>query len=88
MKMKPGKKMHTHAGHTDTILALIKNSCSEELDCQSVFEHMEEYADFILKRGDAPKMVQLIERHLAICDDCAQEFSLLLKALQKNNSRI
>jgi hypothetical protein len=83
MKMKPGKKMHTHAGHTDTILTMIKNSCAEELDCQSVFEHMEVYADFILKRGDAPEMVHLIEQHLAICGDCAEEFSLLLKALKE-----
>lgn len=83
MKMKPGKKMHTHAGHTDKILTMITESCAEELDCQSVFEHMDEYADFILKRGDAPEMVHLIEQHLAICSDCAEEFSLLLRALKE-----
>ncbi|RKX87113.1 MAG: hypothetical protein DRP70_09130, partial [Spirochaetes bacterium] len=59
-------------------------TCDEELNCEEVFENLETYAEYALISGDKVKtrIIRLVEDHLKLCRDCAEEYQLLLKALK------
>ncbi|MCK5735465.1 MAG: hypothetical protein KAH21_03260 [Spirochaetaceae bacterium] len=82
MKLKPGKKMPLGIKQAETLVNMINLSCDDELDCNEVFKNLDIYAEFVLNPGDKTRIIRMIEDHLKICMDCAEEFQLLLKALK------
>ena len=82
MKLKPGKKMPLGIKQVETLVNMINLSCEEELDCKEVFNNLDVYAEFVLNSGEKTKIIRMIEDHLKLCRDCAEEFQLLLKALR------
>ena len=50
----------------------------KELDCDEVFARMAEYVE---GKPLEPELRALIEHHLEICSECAEELAILKKAL-------
>ncbi len=84
MTLKPGKKMSLGIRQTDMLVTMMDRTCDEELNCEEVFENLETYAEYALISGDKVKtrIIRLVEDHLKLCRDCAEEYQLLLKALK------
>ena len=82
MKMKTGMKMPLGSKHAKLLILMAKDSHEDELDCEAVAENMDSYAEYILNSGESNRLIQLIENHLKLCKDCAEEFRLLLGALK------
>lgn len=84
-KTKTGYKNTLHAADIDMLKNMIKKTEDEELDCSTVSENLDTYVHSILESGEKNRMIKMIEHHLSICRDCAEEFELLLKALGKQS---
>ncbi len=82
MKLKPGKIMPLGIKQAETLVTMMDRTCEEELDCGAVFENLDIYAEYVLNSGVKTKIIRMVEDHLKICKDCAEEFTLLLKALK------
>ena len=84
MKLKPGKKMSLGIRQTDMLVSMMDRTCGEELNCEEVFENLGTYAEYALISGNKVKttIIRLVEDHLKLCRDCAEEYQLLLKALK------
>jgi hypothetical protein len=82
MKVKPGKKIPLGTKQAEMLVKMIDITCDDELDCGTVFENLDSYAEYVLDSGKMTKIIQLVEEHLKLCGDCAEEFQLLLKALK------
>ena len=68
--------------HAKILVLMAKDSREDELDCESVAENMDSYAEYVLNSGESSRLILLIENHLKLCKDCAEEFKLLLGALK------
>ena len=82
MKIKPGKKMPLGIRQADMLVTMMDNTCEEEMDCAAVFDNLDIYAEYVLNSGVKTKIIHMVEDHLKLCRDCAEEVSLLLKALK------
>ena len=76
------KNFPLNASHADRLLDMLEKTCEDEIDCSTVFQHLDNYADFILLSGEKSSIMWKIEEHLKVCGNCAEEFNLLLKALK------
>jgi hypothetical protein len=53
----------------------------EEIDCEECFNHMDHFADMLLKGEDPAAVMPLVKHHLDMCGDCHEEFEALCVAL-------
>ncbi len=52
-----------------------------ELGCDEVFELIDQYAELV-QRGEKPEnIILLVEKHLAMCPECADEYEALKRVL-------
>ena len=82
MKLKPGKKMALGVKQTSKLLHMIDSTREEELDCGAVIDNLDSYVEYSIKPAEKNQIIQLIEEHLDMCGDCAEEFQILLNALK------
>ena len=54
----------------------------KEIGCDDCFDQVGHFAELVLAGKEIPEALQLVQEHLARCDDCHEEFEALLLALQ------
>jgi predicted anti-sigma-YlaC factor YlaD len=54
----------------------------EEIGCDTCLEHISSFAEMRLAGLETPEALRLVEEHLAICDECQEEFAALAAALR------
>jgi hypothetical protein len=53
----------------------------DEIGCDTCLDRVAAYAESQLAGLPTPEALRLVERHLAICSECQEEFSALAAAL-------
>ena len=67
---------------TQTLLALVADTQSDELDCDGCFELMAEFVEYELATCEIPETLRIVERHLEQCPCCQDEHQALLACLR------
>lgn len=79
-----GRGKHADAELSDaTIAGLIRYLENCEMDCEQVFDTLDQYAEIEIRREDAARLMPLVHDHLETCTDCCDEYEALLEALIK-----
>ncbi len=87
MKLKDLLKQSGRASPPQTeltdanIRTLIRYLESSELNCEQVFDLLDEYAEIEVRKEDAAKLMPLVREHLNMCHDCCDEYEALLDVL-------
>ncbi len=86
-RFRPGSPLLSSTGHLDreqlqSLLEGIFATRPDELDCGACFEQVGCYADLHLAGKSAAEAMPLVQDHVARCQDCREEFTALLRALQ------
>jgi anti-sigma factor RsiW len=69
---------HRHASTLAQVLLLTK---PEELTCDQWLEEVPEYVELHATGQEIPKRFSLLEHHLAICPECAEELKAMVTAV-------
>jgi hypothetical protein len=64
------------------LLLAVSRTRDQELACDECLEELGGFAELTLKGRPVEEAYDLVEHHLQICDECSEEFALLLKALE------
>lgn len=63
---------------------LILQTRPDEMTCDEWLGHVAEYAEALMKGEPVPPTLAEVERHMAICPNCTEEFKCLLAALRES----
>lgn len=63
------------------ILLSLTLTQDEEIDCEECYNHMDRFADMLMRGEEPEKVMPLVKHHLKICADCHEEFEALSIAL-------
>ena len=66
-----------------SVLDLIRYLENCEVDCEKVFDTLDQYAEIEIRKEDAARLMPLVHDHLATCSDCCDEYEALLDVLVK-----
>jgi len=66
-----------------SLLDLIRFLESPELDCERVFDVLDQYAEIEIRTEDAARLLPFVHRHLETCSKCCDEYEALLDVLIK-----
>lgn len=61
----------------EKILTMLSNTQEEELTCDEVFAALDQFAELAARGEDVGKLMPLIQHHLGMCPDCAEEYETL-----------
>lgn len=64
------------------IVAALKRTQPNEIDCGDCFDRLERFAEMTLAGKSAEKALPLVQLHLEGCRDCGEEFEALLDVLR------
>ena len=64
------------------IVAALKRTQPNEIDCGDCFDRLERFAEMTLAGKAAWKALPLVQLHLEGCRDCGEEFEALLDVLR------
>jgi cation transport regulator ChaC len=67
---------------TKSLLAFVASSKSDEMDCDSCFDHMADFVEKELAGEEIPAALQKVQRHLDQCACCDDEHNALLEGLK------
>lgn len=59
---------------------ILKATADEEINCAEFLDQIAPYVQALTNSADMAKEFQQIAQHLAVCPECQQEFTALLKA--------
>lgn len=54
----------------------------DELSCETCFQELDRFVEISLAGMDAAEAMPLVQHHLELCQDCGEEFHVLLEALR------
>ena len=80
-----GKSAETELSDA-TILDLIRYIENSELDCEQVFDTLDQYAEIEVRKEDAARLMPLVREHLNMCSHCCDEYEALLDVLVKESN--
>lgn len=69
------------------VVGLIRYLENCELDCDQVFEALDQYAEIEVRHEDAAKLMPLVREHLNMCQGCCDEYEALLDVLAKQSKQ-
>lgn len=75
IRMKVSKPMKS-------MLEMMSVTEDREYSCDDAYELLDLYADLAERGEDTTKLMPLVERHLDLCDNCREEFEVLLEAIK------
>jgi hypothetical protein len=79
-----GRGQTPSAEMSDTAMVdLIRYLETAELDCEQVFDALDEYAEIEVRKEDAARLMPLVREHLNMCSECCDEYEALLNVLAK-----
>jgi len=64
-------------------LKILENIRSEEMSCEEMYSHLDEFVEREVRSHDASKIMPLIREHLDLCSECCDEYDDLLDVLEK-----
>jgi len=64
------------------LLRHVARTLPRELTCDECLEALDRFAEMKLAGRPAEEALPLVAQHLAICQDCREEFEALLRALR------
>ena len=53
-----------------------------EYSCDDVHRLLDQFAEAVLRGEDTARLMPLVQKHLAMCQDCREEFEALLRILR------
>lgn len=71
----------------DSLLKMLALTNDAELDCDSCFRLLSEFAETSLAGKSIPEGLKSIEHHLEICNECCEEFEALKDALSQETDQ-
>ena len=79
-----GRGKHADAELSDaSIVDLIRYLETSEMDCEQVFDTLDQYAEIEVRKEDAARLMPLVHDHLEMCLECDDEYEALLDVLTK-----
>lgn len=79
-----GRAKNTDRELTDaSALDLIRYLENCEVDCEQVFDILDQYAEIEIRKEDAARLMPLVHRHLEMCSGCKDQYEALLDVLAK-----
>ncbi|MBM3125443.1 MAG: hypothetical protein FJZ87_10295 [Chloroflexi bacterium] len=90
-KLNPAKPSGTHKTRLPELedevvvkfLKILENIRSEEMSCEEMYSHLDEFVEREVRLHDASKVMPLIREHLDLCPECCDEYDALLNVLEK-----
>ncbi len=64
------------------LLQVVSRTRDHELTCDECLGELGSFAELTLEGRPVEQAYDLVQQHLQICDECREEFALLLKALE------
>lgn len=68
---------------TKKILGAVSATADEEIGCGKCYEQIEEFVELKLSGKSPKEAMPLVKEHLRRCDECREEYEVLLDALQE-----
>jgi predicted anti-sigma-YlaC factor YlaD len=65
----------------DGLMRLVGLTKDDEINCEQCLAVVSEFAEQQLSGKSINEVLQAVEHHLSICDDCREEYEALLKTL-------
>lgn len=67
------------------MIRAIKNTRDEEIGCDECFDQLDQFIELKLKGKSPEEALPLVQDHLDRCQDCREEYEVLLEAIQGLN---
>ncbi|MEA3336286.1 MAG: hypothetical protein U9R25_10280 [Chloroflexota bacterium] len=65
-----------------TMVQMVATTRPDEIGCDECFEQLDRFAELELAGKNAAEAMPLVQDHLDRCNDCREEFEMLLVVLQ------
>ena len=62
-------------------LRVLEDVRKEELSCSEIYTKLDEYVEREIDQKDASNIMPLIREHLDICQECCEEYEVLLDVI-------
>jgi len=66
----------------ESLIAGLKRTREEELNCNECLAHLAEFAELELNNVTIPEALLLVRQHLELCAECQEEYEVLLALLK------
>lgn len=66
----------------DALMKAVSLTRTDELTCDECLKELAEFAEHSLQGKSVPEGLQAVEHHLALCEECQEEYQALLAALK------
>ncbi len=63
-------------------LRVLENARREEMSCDEMYAHLDEFVEREVGSQDAQKIMPLIQEHIDMCSECCDEYEALLSVLE------
>lgn len=63
------------------IMGMLENTQETELTCDEVFAVLDQFAEMAARGEDVSILLPLVQRHLALCADCQEEYDTLKRMM-------
>ena len=64
-------------------LRVLEDVRRDELSCEEIYSKLDEYVEYEVDSKDAAHVMPLIREHLDICQECCEEYEILLDVVEK-----
>ncbi len=64
------------------LLHFLENMRDEEISCDELYEHLDQFVEREIKSKDAARIMPLIREHLDLCSHCCDEYEALLSVIE------
>ena len=68
-------------------LRVLENLDKEEVTCDELYSHLDEYVEREVNVHDAAHIMPLIREHLDVCPGCCEEYEALLNVVEKQEKK-
>jgi hypothetical protein len=84
LKLSPRTQRDEHMSPQDmqNLLRRLEKTQEEEYSCDEAHELMNQFAEMQMRGEDAAQIMPLVQHHLEMCPDCAEEMEALLTILK------
>jgi hypothetical protein len=81
-ELKEADAMNLSDDQIRALLQAVSRTRDQELNCDECLGQVGAFAELTLKDRPVEDAFDLVQQHLLICDECREEFVLLLDALE------
>ena len=74
--------MNLSVDQIGALLQAVSRTRDRELTCDECLGELGSFAELTLEGRPVEEAYDLVQQHLQICDECREDFALLLKALE------